>query len=116
MIAIVVFCNVTLTVFDADPRDLLPMIVCRNVIDLIGDIHVPMDPLHLTARRTAAANVDQHLSLAEGIVFVKAVTVKDFQLRTEKLLGPVAGFTSFRRGAKGVDRGGYRSREFVERN
>ena len=52
-----VFGAMTLRVSYAHPRNRFGILAGRDVFDLIGDIHVPMNTAHRTARWFAAADV-----------------------------------------------------------
>lgn len=62
-IAIVVFGNIPLQVLNSNPRNYLAVIVYRDVVNLIGDIHMPMNSRHYAGAGTAAANIYQHARL-----------------------------------------------------
>ena len=55
------FRDLAVGVRDADPRDVLAFLVGREVLDLVGDVHVPVDASGRAVRRVAAANLEQML-------------------------------------------------------
>ena len=71
--AIVVLSDVSLPIFDAYPRNNLPMLISRNICNLVGDIHVPVDSRHQPGGRTAAADIYQHSQLTHGVLFVVTI-------------------------------------------
>src|SRR5712692_27170 len=72
-IAIVVLGDVALLVLYTHPENHLAMFVGRDIVNLVGDVHVPVDSGYQAGCRTAAADIYQHTSLAHGVLLVKTV-------------------------------------------
>src|SRR5215213_1157083 len=76
--AIVIFNRISLPIPYSHPGNYLTMVVRRDVVNRIGNIHVPVNSRHLARRRTAAADVEQHSSLSQRVLFVVSVVIEDF--------------------------------------
>lgn len=72
-------------------NDLSLLIGCYE-LNLIGDIHVPVDSFRSSCRRIAAARFNQHANLTRSILFVAGIVGEDLELRSVKFSGPVALF------------------------
>ncbi len=90
------------------------MFVRGDISNLIADIHVPVNSGDLTRRRATATDVQQHLRLAQRVLFVVCVVIESLELRAKELFGPMTLFASLRRRTEIVNRGRYRARKFVE--
>src|SRR5687767_6467631 len=94
--AVMVFSDTSISISYPHPRNLLTLVVRRNVVDRVGDIHVPVNSCDLARGRTAAADAQQHARLSQRVLFVVSVVIEDFQLRAEELFGPVTLLAGFR--------------------
>lgn len=92
-----------LRVLDAHVSDDLAFLIGGDVGDFIGGVDVPVDALRLAGGGITAAGLDEEADLQRGVFFITVVVVKDLELGSEKLLGPVAGFAGFRGGAQVLD-------------
>jgi len=66
------------------PRNDLELRVRCDVLDLVDDVHVPVDSGRADL---AAAGLDQHLRLAGRVDLVVAEVIEDLELRSPELLG-----------------------------
>ncbi len=73
-----------------DPRNLLQLVICRDVLDLIGQRHVHVDALHPTRGLIAAAGLEEHVDLVARVGFVRCKMDDLDQLSAEELLRPMA--------------------------
>ena len=73
--AIEVFSDISLAIFFSYPRNYLAMIVGRDIGHLVRDIHVPVNPSTKPVAGTAAADINQHASLAYSVLLVIAIAI-----------------------------------------
>src|SRR6185436_16424352 len=56
-----------LSISEANPRNLLSAIIRSNVLDLIADIHVPMDPADGPMSRIRPTHFHQHSNFMDAV-------------------------------------------------
>ena len=85
------------TILHADPRDHLTLVVRRDVLDLVGDVHVPVDALRDAGPLAAAADMDLQRRHRLGVLLVFAVLGHAADLVAVEFLRPVALLASLAR-------------------
>ena len=113
-VSIIVFSDVSLSVFNFYPRNDLTLIVGVDVRDFIGNVHMPMYAGNSAGSGTAAADVKQHAYLATSVLFVVGVVIENFHLRAKELFRPVTLFTGVGSGSKVVYRRFDRTRVLIK--
>ena len=66
-----------LVIFHSDPRDFLSLGIGGAVVDLVGDIHVPVDARGDPGRGAASAGAQQASDLAHAVLLVVAESCDD---------------------------------------
>src|SRR5579884_4259929 len=85
----------------SNPGNVLPLVIRRVVLDLVSDIHVPMDATAgWTKTWVSTAYLDEHANGSRGVVLVRAEVREGLQLSAPKLPRPVTLFTSLLRRTK----------------
>ena len=103
-----------LRVHDADPGDFLPRHIGGDVLDLVLDVHVPVDAAFRPVRRVGTADFHQETEREGRVGFVaEEVVVGAFEVADE-FLRPMALLAGFLRRAQVFDRRGDRARVFVK--
>ena len=108
--------DMSFPVFRLHPWDHLPLVVGRNIRNLIPDIHVPVNAGRQTGGRIAATRLHQHADLPRRVFLVGAEMREHPQLIAMELVRPVTLLTSLRRRAQIGYRRWNRSRIFMERH
>ena len=92
------------------------MIIGRDISHLVRDVHVPVNAGNLARNGTAAADIDQQLTLAFRVLLVITIMGDGFQLGAEKLFRPVTLLASLLGRPQVVHRRRNRPRIFLERD
>ena len=66
-----------LIIFHSDPRNFLPLGIGGAVVDLIGNIHMPVDSRGDPGRGAASAGAQQASNLAHAVLLVVAKSGDD---------------------------------------
>src|SRR6185369_5785929 len=106
----------TLLVLDPHPRNYLSLFVRCDVIDRVGDIHVPVNSCDHASVATTTTHVDEHSCLTKRVLFVVRIVIENFYLRAKELLRPVALFARLRGRTQIVNRRSDGTRIFLERD
>src|SRR6266478_382602 len=113
-VSVDVFSNISLTVFDPNPGDYLPVIIGSDKSDFVGKVHVPVYSGNGSTCRITSADIYQHPQTAQRILLVISVMAERLEFVPIKLRGPVTLFTSVVNGRQGVYGRRNRFRNFVE--
>ena len=73
----------------------LALVVGRHVVDLVADVHVPVNAFGRAGGGISAASLDDHADLAQGVGFIVGVVREDFELPAVEFLRPMALLASF---------------------
>ena len=86
-------------IFDVNVGNDLALFVGCHIIDLIADVHVPVNAFGCSRSGIATARLDDHSDLAHGVFFIIGVMREDFELTAIELLRPMTLLAGFLRGA-----------------
>ena len=90
-----VFGGLAIGVGHADPRDVEAVVVERDELDLIGDIHVGMNAFNRPADGIAATDLENHRYGEGGVGFIGEEVLVGLLEVAGVLLRPVAGLAGF---------------------
>src|SRR6185503_7684077 len=82
----------------------LPLFVRSNVVNLVADVHVPVNAFRGSSCGISAAGFNEQLDLVRRVLFITGIMRKDFELRSVKLLWPVTLLAGLLRRTQIVDR------------
>src|SRR3954469_24513086 len=68
----------------------LAFLIAGDVLNLVADVHVPVNAFRSTGSGIASAGFNQHANLADGVFLIAGVVGEDLKLSAVKLLRPVA--------------------------
>ena len=103
-----------LLVLDANVRNDLVLLVRGHEVDLVGNVHVPVDAFGRARGGISAARLDEHPYLVQRVLLIVGVVREDFELATIEFLRPMALLAGFLRGTQILYRRGNRPREGIE--